>query len=244
MKVYSLFGQSNMVGRGPGTPPSYANAARIRCYPQPWDTALAIPVNLANLGAGAWGAASDPLHSSPLCTVGPGMSFANRMADHIGPGYDIGLVPCARTGAGLKGSWEPNYRNTRPYSSGIMRSNAARDYAEYGKLSGVVFYAGETDAQAADASYWITLLASTIAIMRCDLGDLELPFVVVVPANITVGGYPSISNIQQWTRDMAGCSPRLGVVDASDLATFEGLHLTQDSAVTLGIRIADMMITL
>ena len=113
--IFILSGQSNMAGRG-GVSKHHHHWDGVvppDCQPHPSIIRLSAKLN--------WEPAREPLHhdidNRKVCGVGPGMSFANAVREHLG-GECVGLVPCAVGGTAIK-EWA---RGQHLYESMVKRS--------------------------------------------------------------------------------------------------------------------------
>lgn len=229
--VYILAGQSNMSGRGDIadlTPAERAPDPRIRLY--------------AN--DGRWRVATEPLDDAtgqldavsadPRAAVGPGLFFA-RALDR-----PVVLVPCAKGGSAIA-QWRPDTRTDTLYGSCLARARAAG-----GRIAGVLWYQGETDARdTAAARRWSAAFADLARAFRRDLAAPRLPFAVVrladAPARAEdTGRYPGWTIVQDaQARLRIDC---VTVVRANGLPRLaDDLHLTTAAHRVLGVRLADAM---
>jgi hypothetical protein len=73
--------------------------------------------------------------------VGPRLAFGRAMLEHL-PGLTIGLVPCARGASSIE-DWQPSTSQNSLYGACLRRVRAA---STYGRVYGVLFSQGESDA--------------------------------------------------------------------------------------------------
>ena len=152
MDLYLLVGQSNMAGRGALTDENRINADRI-----------------FKLDAhGKWQPAEEPIHfDRKSAGAGLAASFARAVADK-NKDVKIGLIPCAVGGT----------RIDRWVEGGDLWSNAVartRIALKSGRLKGILWHQGESDATLQRASKWGTKFESVIKSLRREFG--EVPFV-------------------------------------------------------------------
>ena len=234
--VYLLTGQSNMSGRGlveeltveeriPDPAITlYGNEETLRPAVEPLDTAIG---------------QVDAISSDAIAAVGPGLFFARGL--HALNGRPILLVPCAKGGSSI-GQWKPGGGRDTLYGSCLARAKAVG-----GKVRGVLWYQGETDAGRADsAAVWREAFQALVGQFREDLHARRLPLVLVQladPPSPEVSApktYPSWAAIQAV---QAGPMPKcVAMVPAQGLPLkSDTLHLTTDAQRTLGGKLAIAM---
>jgi hypothetical protein len=235
--IYLLMGQSNMSGRGvlaemaPGTldPDDriqlYGNDGRWRKAAEPLDTAQG---------------QIDKVSRDPD-GVGPGLAFAKAMLKRH-PGRPVGLVTCAKGGSAI-GEWKPSTERSTLYGSCLAR---AQEAAPFGRIAGILWYQGETDARTeARAQAWTGLFTQMIVQFRADLGQPNLPLAVVGLGDQPrtggfAGQFPAWSTVQDNQKRL-----RLDhqvYVSAAGLARNpDELHLNTESQVRLGQALAEAM---
>lgn len=152
MDLYLLVGQSNMAGRGVLTDSNRVNADRV-----------------FKLDAkGEWQRAEEPIHfDKKSAGAGLAASFARTMADK-NKDVKIGLIPCAVGGT----------RIDRWVEGGDLWLNAvkrAKIALKSGKLKGVLWHQGESDATLERAPKWGAKFESMIKSFRREFG--EVPFI-------------------------------------------------------------------
>jgi hypothetical protein len=245
--VYLLTGQSNMSGRGlieELTPAERTPDPAIQLYGNDEKTRPALdPLDDA---AGQVDAVSS---DAGIAAVGPGLFFARAtrgLRDR-----PILLVPCAKGGSSI-GQWKPNAGKPNAGKPGGERdtlygSCLARARAVGGKVKGILWYQGETDAGRADsAEAWRAAFEALVSQFRQDLNDPRLPIVIVQladPPSPQVSApktYPSWAAIQAV---QAGPLPAcVAMVPARGLPMKpDELHLTTAAQRVVGVRLAQAM---
>jgi hypothetical protein len=235
--IYLLMGQSNMSGRGvlteiaPGTldPDDriqlYGNDGRWRKAAEPLDTAQG---------------QIDKVSSDPD-GVGPGLAFAKAMLKRH-PGRPIGLVTCAKGGSAI-GEWKPSTERSTLYGSCLAR---AREAAPFGRIAGILWYQGETDARTeARAQAWAGLFTEMIIQFRSDLGKPDLPVAVVglgdqPQSGKYAGQFPAWSTVRD-SQERLRLDHQVYVSAAGLPRNPDELHLNTDSQVRLGQALAKVM---
>ena len=128
---------------------------------------------------GNWVPAIDPLHfdKPKYVGVGPGLSFGKAVAARD-QGRMIGLIPAAVGGSEIA-AWTPGalhkQTNTHPYDDAIVRARAAM---KNGKLKGILWHQGESDAHGEKIFTYQGALSGLVENLRRDLGAPDVPFIV------------------------------------------------------------------
>jgi hypothetical protein len=234
LQLFILAGQSNMSGRGdlkelPADFPE--NGHRL------W--------NFGN--DGRWRKALEPIDSAegqeflvsndPNAGVGPGLAFANTLAE-ANPHAKIGLIPCARGGSSID-EWKPSADTSTLYGSCLARIVRARNF---GTTAAVIWYQGESDAHSlAAVNAWARKFAVLSEAFRRDLQAPGLPIIAVRIGSLG-DNRRSDPRFRYWNQ-LRELQSRLSgravaIVDAAGLPTRDGLHLTTDSQLRLGKRLA------
>lgn len=237
--VYILAGQSNMSGRGALS--DLAEAERvpdpaITLYGNDGQERVAVePLDDA-------GDQVDPVSADRLAAVGPGLFFARAMRQRNG--RPVVLVPCAKGGSSI-GQWRPADARDTLYGSCLARAREAG-----GRLAGVLWYQGETDAEksATIAAGWGESLAALVARARDDAGNADLPVAFVrlsdkpAPAE-GVDRFPSWGIVQDQQAGLhlhcVASVPAAGLPRNAD-----DLHLATAAQRVLGPLLARAMIDL
>jgi hypothetical protein len=233
--AYLLAGQSNMSGRG--------SMEALTADERTPDPAIRLYGN-----DGKWRVALDPLDDAtgqvdavsvdPRAGVGPGFPFAREMRRLRR--RSVALIPCAKGGSSLD-RWRPRGGRDTLYGSCLAR---ARDSGA--AVTGILWYQGETDAQAPGAAErWRSEFVILVAHLRHDLGKPLAPVVFVQLADRPeLGGgeqrYPSWRAIQAvQAESLASCT---ATVSAAGLPMNEdGLHLSTAGQRRLGRELARAM---
>lgn len=238
MDIYLLMGQSNMSGRGDMAelPKPLASSGIVWLYGND----------------GVWRPAQEPLDDpahevdavssdAGKAGVGPGLSFAEAMTATARP---IALVPCAKGGSSLS-QWTPNPSRTRLYGSCLAR---AREASAHGRIAGVLWYQGETDAGTVEtAQVWGERMTILIARMRQDLGNACLPWVIVgLSDRPDPARWPKPTDgwttVQAAQVEVASSLADVGYVSAAGLPkNADGIHLSTAAQLQLGPKLAAAM---
>ncbi|HEY1123524.1 MAG TPA: sialate O-acetylesterase [Haloferula sp.] len=236
--VFLLMGQSNMAGYG-GIHPS-----------DPWQDGDFLPSprvvvlggqctlkSRRSRGWARWRPAAHPLHlNQKSCGFGLALPFASRLLEEK-PELTIGLIPCAWGGAGIDqiGPGTPLYENA------IAR---ARTATQRGRLAGVLWHQGETDAlHDALAPTHAGKLADFIVRLRSDLAAPELPFLIGDLGTFGNGKRdPSAlarhDRVRAGLRQVAEETDHAAFVESEGLAGVDIVHFGRAAFIEFGRRYA------
>ncbi len=171
--------------------------------------------------------------------VGPGVAFADTLADALPPYITIALVPCA-LGDTYASQWLPDV--TQPPRTTLYGSCVARalEASREGELAGLLWYQGESDAlNSADATMWGSRTQQIFDAFRSDLGS-DLPIVYAQLASLTPSRastwlYWDAVKIQQALLQRRG-QVMIETIDVQLNA--DGLHVSTAGHLILGPRFA------
>ncbi len=170
-----------------------------------------------------WVTAKDPVHfDNGAARVGLASEFARTLVAQY-PQVNIGLIPTAVGGTSLD-KWKAG---GELYANAVTR---AREAMKRGKLAGILWHQGESDARADKVATYAERFSVMIAQLREDLGAETVPVVMgeLVPTRAANAGFnaalPSISAavpLCTWV-SAEGLSPRKDNIhfDAASLRTF------------------------
>lgn len=236
VEVYILAGQSNMSGRG-----ALADLNPAERRPDP---AILLYGN-----DGQWRPAQEPIDTADgqrdavsadaTAAVGPGLFFARALPQRRG--RRIALVPCAKGGSAMA-QWTPGGGRDTLYGSCLARVREAG-----GRVAGLLWYQGETDAlDANEAARWSMRMEALITAIRRDLGAPTLPVVMIGLADRPAHNaerFPAWDAVRE--QQAAVDLPRIALVPAAGLPLLaDGLHLSTAAQRTLGARAAMAMVGL
>ena len=168
--------------------------------------------------------------------VGPGLPFAWEL--YRLTGVPIGLIPCAHGGTSLQ-QWSPERKDEGGrslYGAMIRRAAAAG-----GKIRGVLWYQGESDANPDAAGTYQQRFTDFVAAARRDLGEPDLCFLYVqigrfiVPADGLAAAWDRVREAQRLAEAQLG---RAAVVPALDGTLIDLIHLDTAAQMTVGRRLA------
>jgi hypothetical protein len=172
---------------------------------------------------------------------GPSMAFASASLERH-PDIVIGLIPCAKNSSGII-QWQRDLSDQSLYGSCLKRARAA---SPMGKISGILFFQGETDAvdsiQNPDPpphpSDWSELFTTLIIDLRNDLQEPGLPVVFAqLGETLSPEAFPNWDLVKEQQASMQ--LPMTTMITTHDLPLLDGLHFTADSYGIIGRRFSD-----
>ena len=120
--------------------------------------------------------------------AGLGLPFAVALSEATA--VPIGLIPCAHGGTSMD-EWSPTLRDKG--SDSLYGAMYLRFQAAGGKVTGILWYQGESDANAKDAPQFRKKFEDFIAAVRRDFNDSDLPFYYV-----QIGRHVSKGSAEPW----------------------------------------------
>jgi len=169
--------------------------------------------------------------------AGLGLSFAKARVDQTG--VPIGLVPAAHGGTSMQ-QWDPARKGQGGHS--LYGATLERVKAVGGKVAGILWYQGESDANPADAALYEARMTALVQSFRADLGQPDLPFYYVQLGGFISDPFPeSVSGwnrVRESQRTWSDSLPNLGMVSAIDCGLDDLIHIDTSSLKTLGKRLA------
>jgi hypothetical protein len=240
--VWLMAGQSNMEGVGVMTGAAKPHAL-IRAFSMRRE----------------WRQAADPLHvlneSPDFCHnggrqyspeqgervrrqarkgVGVGIFFAREMFKRSG--VPQGLIATAH-GATSMSQWSPDLKEQGGkslYGSMLLSLRATGQ-----PLAGVLWYQGESDANATDAAVYTSRMKQLVAEVRQDMRQPTLPWVVVQISRVYSNNDAlSWNSVQEQQRLLPSEIDHLETVAAIDLSLDDNVHIGSAGFPRLGVRMA------
>ncbi|MFT5221710.1 MAG: sialate O-acetylesterase [Glaciecola sp.] len=188
-----------------------------------------------------WRPAAEPLHhlltdEVPHRGVGLGSSFGNAMI--AATGVPIGLIATAQAAVSLE-DWSADHRGAPDGSLyGFMLQTVAMTG---GRVAGVLWYQGESDAAEARHGDYAPRLRRFIACLREDVGGPQLPVHVVQLSRVvgeSRGDVPAAwMAIQRIQSDLANTGATSATATI-DLTLHDAIHLDVPGQRRLGRRLA------
>lgn len=170
--------------------------------------------------------------------AGLGIPFGVEMVRRTG--VPIGLLSCAHGGTSMD-QWNPGLKSKGGES--LYGSTFRRVQAAGGKVAGVLWYQGESDASPAAAPAFQEKFEKLIAAMREDFGNPTLPFYYV-----QIGRHVAGTNIAEWNqvqeaqRLSESRVANTGMVAAVDTSLDDGIHVGTQDLKLLGRRLVNLAI--
>jgi len=169
--------------------------------------------------------------------AGMGLPFAKEMLRRTG--VPVGLVPCAHGGTSME-QWSPAGRDKQGDS--LYGATIRRVTAVGGRVRGMLWYQGESDANPKVIGQYMDKFEKLIAAFRQDLHQPDLPFYYV-----QIGRHVSNANQAEWNmvqeaqRKLESRTPKAGMVPAVDLSLDDGIHIGTPDLKRLARRTADLV---
>lgn len=167
--------------------------------------------------------------------MGLGMSFGKELAKRTG--RPIGLVACAHGGTSMD-QWSPAARDQGGAS--LYGSMFRRVAAVGGKVKGIIWYQGESDANPELGAAFKDKFKALIAAARTDFANPKLPFLYVQIGRFVHAGleFKSWNLVQSAQLSVEGEDPDTAVVPAVDLPIDDPIHIGSEGLKVLGRRLA------
>jgi len=168
--------------------------------------------------------------------AGLGLPFAAEMVRKTG--IPIGLVPCAHGGTSMD-QWNPDLRDRGGDS--LYGATLRRVRLLGGKVKGVLWYQGESDANPKALPEFAGKFQRLITAFREDLGLKDLPFYYV-----QIGRHVNASNSFEWNalqdlqRKPEANVAGTGMAPTVDLELDDEIHIGTHDLKRLGIRLASL----
>ena len=168
--------------------------------------------------------------------AGLGLPFAVEMVARTG--VPIGLLSCAHGGTSMD-QWNPALKEKGGeslYGSMIRRLQMAG-----GKVTGVLWYQGESDSSPKAAPEFQQKFERFVAALRQDLKQPDVPFYYV-----QIGRFINNTNVAEWNlvqdaqRKAENNIPRSGMVPAIDTELDDVIHVGTQDLKRLGKRLANL----
>ncbi|MAF65410.1 MAG: sialate O-acetylesterase [Planctomycetes bacterium] len=238
--VWLLGGQSQMQGAG-----FFSEDSRLEPHPHvraqymddQWDVAREPLHNME--------VAVDPVHAlidggpptcEPFRQQGPGFSFGLDMQRRAG--VPQGLIPCAHSGTSMQ-QWDP--AEVELGGASLFGAMIRRLRHAGGRVKGVIWAQGESDATAECAPHYGARMRAFIEAVRRHAGDPGLPFVMAQIARSGDAGEDRAAwnSIQEQQRRLGDEIHRCALVPTIDLELDDTIHYGGAAQVRLGRRLAD-----
>ncbi len=168
--------------------------------------------------------------------AGLGLPFANEMVRRTG--VPIGLVPCAHGGTSMD-QWSPALKDQGGAS--LYGAMLRRFRQVGGKVTGLLWYQGESDANAKSAPEFLEKFERFVAAVRQDFGQPDLPFYYVqIGRFIFTEDEQPWNQVQEMQRLAEAKISRTGMVPSIDLSLDDLIHVGTQDLKRLGRRLANL----
>jgi len=168
--------------------------------------------------------------------AGLGLPFAAEMVRYTG--VPIGLVPCAHGGTSMD-QWNPALKEQGGDS--LYGATLRRVKLLGGKVSGILWYQGESDASPKASPVFQDKFEKLIEAFRADFGQPDLPFYYVQIGRFVNSNNPNEWNaVQQSQLAVESKFKRVGMAPAVDLVLDDLIHVGTQDLKRLGKRLAKL----
>jgi hypothetical protein len=178
-----------------------------------------------------------PRDPNRLKGSGLGLAFARALVE--ADGVPVGLIPAAHGGTSMQ-QWDPARKGQGGGS--LYGATLERVRAVGGKVAGILWYQGESDANPADAPLYTARMTDLVRSFRADLSRPALPFYFVQlgpfvqdPSTEGVDGWNAVREAQ---RLLSRSLPDVGMASAIDLGLDDAIHIDTAGLRALGRRLA------
>ncbi|MGQ9918948.1 MAG: sialate O-acetylesterase [Bryobacteraceae bacterium] len=166
--------------------------------------------------------------------AGPGLPFALEMVRRTG--VPVGLIPCAHGGTSMD-QWSPNLKDRGGES--LYGAMLRRIRLAGGRVRGVLWYQGESDASEKAAPLFEEKFRHFIQQLRQDTGFPGLPFYYVQigrhVANAPAAFWDIVQDAQLRIESQL---PNIWMTTCVDCELDDGIHVGTDDLRLLGLRLA------
>jgi sialate O-acetylesterase len=168
--------------------------------------------------------------------AGMGLPFAVEMVKRTG--VPIGLLSCAHGGTSMD-QWDPALKDKGGdslYGSMLRRFRAAG-----GKVTGLLWYQGESDANVKAAAEFPQKFERFVAKVREDFQQPDMPFYYVqIGRHVSNQSVPDWHVVQEAQRQAEAKIPHSGMIAAIDVTLDDQIHVGTADQKRLGHRMANL----
>ncbi len=166
--------------------------------------------------------------------AGLGLPFAIEL--YRRSGVPIGLVPCAHGGTSMD-QWSPTLKDKAGDS--LYGATVRRIQALGGRVKGVLWYQGESDASDKVVNDFPAKFEALVAAFRADTAQNDLPFYFVqIGRHVNASNVAAWNKVQEYQRLAEGKIAKTGMVAALDLGLDDQIHVGTQDLKRLGRRMA------
>jgi len=235
LHLFILAGQSNMSGRGEIPSPAPTPNPSIYVFGNDYQWRLATdPIDDPHNQV-------DKVSKDENAEFGPALPFATELLNQR-PELLIGLIPCAMDDTTIQ-DWQRNESEQTLYGSCLKR---ARTASTMGKISGILFFQGESDAldqkknpdMILSPDQWADQFTVFVRDWRNDLDQPDLPVVFAqIGSNTRPNRYPNWKVVQEQQSSVR--LPYCKMITTNDLILADTVHFTTESYQIIGRRFAE-----
>jgi sialate O-acetylesterase len=168
--------------------------------------------------------------------AGLGLPFAVEMVRRTA--VPVGLLACAHGGTSMD-QWDPSLKDKGGES--LYGSMLRRFRLAGGNVKGVLWYQGESDANAKSAPEFQRKFERFVAMVREDFKQPELPFYYVqIGRFVSAGGESDWNLVQDGQRKAESTVPRSGMVASIDASLDDAIHVGTQDLKRVGVRLANL----
>ncbi|GLV58347.1 hypothetical protein KDH_51800 [Dictyobacter sp. S3.2.2.5] len=175
----------------------------------------------------------------PQRVKGTGLGLAFAKERYARTGVPVGLIPSAHGGTSMQ-QWDPHLRDQGGAS--LYGALYERVKAVGGKVSGVLWYQGESDCNPEGVEHYHQRMHTLVQSLRSDLDNPDLPFYYVqIGGLISEEGPEGWNGIRELQRTFQHAEPGIAMVSAIDLELDDLIHVGTQGLKRLGRRLADQV---
>ena len=182
----------------------------------------------------------EPRPTGRASAAGLGLTFAKLIQARTG--VPVGLIPSAHGGTSMD-QWSPE-RAAAEGDNCLYGATLSRIRANGGKVAGILWYQGESDANEAAVPHYTDRMIALIQAFRRDLEQPELPFYYVQLGPFVSAANPgdekNWSTIREAQRLLESAVPNISMVSAIDLDLDDAIHISTAGLKRLGKRLANL----
>jgi sialate O-acetylesterase len=168
--------------------------------------------------------------------AGLGLAFGSAYEKHSG--VPVALLPCAHGGTSMD-QWDPGRWDRNDPGASLYGSMMRRVGAIGGKVKGVLWYQGESDANPKAAPVYREKFERLIARIRTDLNSPSLPFYYVqIGRHISSASVEPWNQVQEAERLLEQSVANTAVFAALDSDLDDGIHVSTPDLKRLGFNMA------
>ena len=177
--------------------------------------------------------------------VGGGLGVRFGKALFKATGIPIGLIMCSHGGTSIE-QWDP--KRKREGGGSLYGSMIRRIEACGGRVTGVAWYQGESNANADTSAFYKANMKNFIQTVRRDLKAPKLPFLQVQLSRFfgDPSGFPPDywNRIQQIQLEISQEIKGVGLAAAIDCGLSDMIHIDSTSQRLMGTRLAELALVL